>query len=62
MKALLRAGFGVRRRPRPAGRCECGSRRLVDVPIHAGRSVRQDCAACGRFVRFSLWYGSAARD
>ena len=36
-------------------RCACTSWR--DVPIHAGRSLRRDCARCGRMVRFLIWYG-----
>ena len=44
--------------PRPAvGRCRCGSSSQVDVPIHGGQSARRECADCGKFVAFSLWYG-----
>jgi hypothetical protein len=47
--ALLRAD---------APRCgRCGTREFVDVSIHGGRSVRRDCAGCGRFLDFSVWYG-----
>lgn len=39
----------------------CGSTRFVDVvltyPPHDGRTVRRDCAKCGRFWDFVLWYG-----
>ncbi len=38
--------------------CEkCGTGETVEVPIHAGRSIRLDCARCGRFMRFGTWYG-----
>jgi DNA-directed RNA polymerase subunit RPC12/RpoP len=36
----------------------CGSQRFRDVPIHNGRSVRSDCAQCGRFLAFPVWYGT----
>jgi hypothetical protein len=53
--------------PPPAGsaapRCpHCGSAATRDVAIHAGRSVRRDCATCGRFVSFPVWYGEAAPE
>jgi hypothetical protein len=35
----------------------CGATETADIPIHGGQSVRQDCARCGRFRRFSAWYG-----
>ena len=37
--------------------CRCGSRKTVDVLIHGGQSVRRDCACCGRFIAFMVWYG-----
>jgi hypothetical protein len=40
--------------------CRCGSTTWVDVPIHYGQSARRDCAACGRFIDFSRWYGTDA--
>ena len=46
--------------PAPAAvpRCrKCGSTEFRDVPIHDGRSVRRDCAKCGRFLAFPLWHG-----
>ena len=46
--------------PSPDGidRCgRCGSTETVDSTIHDGASVRRDCAACGRFWKFTLWYG-----
>jgi TubC N-terminal docking domain len=47
--------------PMPAKRrgiCRrCGHCDAADVPIHTGQSVRRDCARCGRFVEFALWYG-----
>jgi hypothetical protein len=35
----------------------CRSKEFVDVPIHGGRSLRRDCARCGQFLDFPLWYG-----
>jgi hypothetical protein len=46
--------------PSPAGTdcCKhCRSTETADKPIHQGASVRRDCAACGRFRRFTVWYG-----
>ncbi len=37
--------------------CPCGSTEYVDHPIHGGQSLRRDCARCGRFIGFPLWYG-----
>jgi hypothetical protein len=42
---------------RPDAVCPCGSTKWRDVPIHGGRSIRRDCARCGRFLGFPLWYG-----
>jgi predicted RNA-binding Zn-ribbon protein involved in translation (DUF1610 family) len=43
-----------------APRCpHCGSAATRDVAIHSGRSVRRDCAQCGRFISFPVWYGEA---
>ena len=41
--------------------CRCGSRDVVVVAIHGGRSERLDCAKCGRFVDFAVWYGERRR-
>jgi hypothetical protein len=38
--------------------CRCGGTIWRDVPIHEGRSVRRDCAHCGRFIEFTIWYGT----
>lgn len=39
-------------------RCpRCGHEEFVDVPIHNGASCRRDCAHCGKFWRFPVWYG-----
>jgi hypothetical protein len=46
-----------RKPKRPDAVCRCGSTRWRDVPIHGGRSIRRDCARCGRFLSFPLWYG-----
>jgi hypothetical protein len=46
--------------PMPAGAdaCDrCGSTETVEQSIHDGWSVRLDCAACGRFRRFTIWNG-----
>lgn len=46
--------------PLPAGvECcdRCGSTETTDTDIHGGRSVRRDCARCGRFRKFVTWYG-----
>jgi len=40
----------------------CPSREFIDVPIHAGASVRRDCAECGRFVAFVRWYGEEREE
>jgi hypothetical protein len=45
-------------RAAPPGTCRCGhDDRWVQVPIHAGRSVRVDCGHCDRFGWFGVWYG-----
>jgi hypothetical protein len=35
----------------------CRSTETVSQQIHGGRSVRLDCAACGRFRKFTVWHG-----
>lgn len=35
----------------------CRSTEWRDVSIHDGLSVRRDCAKCGRYLSFPLWYG-----
>lgn len=45
-----------------ASACRCGSVTVSEVPIHDGRSTRADCAQCGRFRFFSLWYGRQNAD
>ena len=46
-----------------AARCpRCRYAAYVDVPIHDGRSVRRDCARCGRFLAFPVWYGKPMQD
>ena len=41
--------------------CRCGSTETTDVAIHDGASLRRDCAKCGRFVDFPVWYGRATQ-
>jgi hypothetical protein len=48
------------RLPVPAGVdcCDrCGSTETIDQDIHGGKSQRRDCAACGRFRKFTVWNG-----
>jgi hypothetical protein len=40
--------------------CRCGSTVWRDVPIHDGQSMRRDCAGCGRFIDFPIWYREVA--
>ena len=41
---------------RMAAPCDkCGRTEDIDRPIHGGRSVRRDCAACGRTKGFPIW-------
>ena len=41
---------------RPPGVCDrCWSDQHKDVPIHSGRSIRRDCAKCGKFIDFVKW-------
>jgi hypothetical protein len=42
--------------------CRCGASVWRDVQIHNGKSVRRDCAGCGRFIEFALWYGEPTGD
>ncbi len=61
--ALLRPAPAVKAQPMPTVKptakpiCRCGSAVWRDVPIHNGQSVRRDCAGCGRFLDFPIWYG-----
>jgi hypothetical protein len=44
------------------GECpRCRSTAFRDVPIHNGQSLRRDCAGCGRFITFVVWYGRLCR-
>jgi hypothetical protein len=63
--------FGPRRRiedqvglgdakPEPA--CRCGSTEWRHVLIHDRQSTRRDCARCGKFLRFTRWYGIESVD
>jgi hypothetical protein len=47
---------------KPDAVCPCGSTQWRDVPIHGGRSIRRDCARCGRFLSFPLWYGQREEE
>lgn len=44
----------------PSGCERCGLTETIDVPIHGGQSLRRDCARCGRFIEFPVWYGKQA--
>lgn len=46
--------------PSVGAACLCGSTTWRDIPIHDGQSVRRDCAVCGRFIEFPIWYGKGA--
>jgi len=35
----------------------CGSRTFIETPIHAGKSLRRDCARCKYFLGWPTWYG-----
>lgn len=34
----------------------CGSSEHIDIQIHNGGSTRRDCARCGKFIDFPVWY------
>jgi hypothetical protein len=44
--------------------CRCGGTTWRDVVLshapHNGTTIRRDCAGCGRFLDFPLWYGKDA--
>ena len=46
-------------KPKPV--CRCGSTAWRDVVLrqapHNGTTIRRDCAGCGRFLDFPVWYG-----
>jgi hypothetical protein len=50
--------------PKPKPVCRCGSTTWRDVVLshtpHNGTTIRRDCAGCGRFLDFPLWYGKDA--
>jgi hypothetical protein len=46
----------------PCNPCICGSTEVAGFPIHSGKSVRCDCAKCGRFISFPVWYGKRMKD
>jgi len=49
-------------KPKPV--CRCGSTTWRDVVLrhapHNGTTIRRDCAGCGRFLDFPVWYGKDA--
>lgn len=50
--------------PPPKRVCRCGASSWRDVILHHaphnGTTIRRDCAECGRFLDFPLWYGQEA--
>jgi hypothetical protein len=42
--------------------CRCGSSEWSDLPIHGGRSRRRECARCGVYLRWAVWYGQPCDD
>lgn len=54
------SGWRVKVTVRSAGAvCPCGCSEEVELPIHGGQSGRHECAACGKFIRFGVWYGKS---
>lgn len=52
--------LGRRLPPRDPNRCpRCGWTERRGVSIHNGTSIREDCAACGAFIKFVRWHGKA---
>ncbi len=46
---------------RPLTRCDkCLCDRVRVRTIHGGQSRARDCARCGRFLGFPVWYGEEA--
>ena len=46
--------------PLPSGGLQCDRCKrvqFVEATTHGGRTVRLDCAKCGRFVAWKVWYG-----
>lgn len=52
----------VQKLPKPKPICRCGSTTWRDTPIHDQQSIRRDCAECGRFLDFPVWYGKAMQN
>lgn len=42
--------------------CRCGSTKYREFRIHGGKTVRRDCAVCGRFLGFPAWHGEKIED
>ena len=42
-------------KPIPGACDRCGATKHKSIPIHDGRSIRRDCANCGRTHGFSEW-------
>ena len=42
--------------------CRCGSTKYREFRIHGGKTVRRDCAVCGRFLGFPVWHGEKVED
>ena len=40
----------------------CESSTYIETPVHAGASLRRDCALCNRFLGWPVWYGRRLED
>lgn len=54
--------WGAKAEPKPPApgelRCgRCGGAKVVEATTHGGQTIRGDCARCGRFIAFMVWYG-----
>jgi hypothetical protein len=40
-----------------SGCVRCKGQVFLDIAIHEGKSIRRDCAECGKFRCFAVWHG-----